>query len=112
MSKRIDALKGNLTIADRMNMVFAGTIVTKGKAKIIVTATAMETEIGRIAKMITEVKKEITPLQKKLERLGKIFGIGTIIISLIILIAGIIKENLIRFILAGDYYVFLVEVKK
>jgi P-type Ca2+ transporter type 2C len=62
------ALKTSL--ADRINMVFSGTIVTAGKAKAIVTGTGMKTEIGKIATMIDEVEVEATPLQKKLDMLS------------------------------------------
>ncbi len=107
VSKMIEALKGELPLAERKNMVFAGTVMIGGKGIMVVTATGMNTEIGKIAGMITEVKKEITPLQKKLERLGKVFGIGTILIAFVILIVGLIKDNLLSLLLDGNFNGFL-----
>ena len=105
-------LKGDIALAERKNMVYSGTIVSKGRARIIVTATGMNTEIGKIAGLISEVKKESTPLQKKLEKLGKAFGFGTIIIAIVILIIGIVKENLFDFIIRGDILGFLTGSEK
>ena len=60
-----------LPIADRANIVYAGTSVASGKARAIVTCTGMSTELGKIAGMIQEIGREATPLQKKLEEFGK-----------------------------------------
>ncbi|MCK5026512.1 MAG: HAD-IC family P-type ATPase, partial [Nanoarchaeota archaeon] len=66
IKKEIDMLPGSTHVADRKNMVFAGTIVTDGHAKAAVTGTGMKTEIGKIAKLIQETEQELTPLQRKL----------------------------------------------
>ncbi|MCX5645350.1 MAG: calcium-translocating P-type ATPase, SERCA-type [Phycisphaerae bacterium] len=58
-------------LADRTNMVYLGTSVASGRAKILVTETGMQTELGNIAGMIQEIEREATPLQKKLEEFGK-----------------------------------------
>ncbi|MCX5711435.1 MAG: calcium-transporting P-type ATPase, PMR1-type [Candidatus Omnitrophica bacterium] len=58
-------------LADRANMVYMGTFVTAGKAKALVAATGMNTELGRIAGLVQEIKENTTPLQKKLEEFGK-----------------------------------------
>lgn len=56
---------------DQFNMVFAGTMVTNGRGRAVVTATGMKTEIGKIADLIDTSQSEATPLQKKLEQLGR-----------------------------------------
>ncbi len=61
----------DVPLADRANMVYMGTSVVAGKAKIIVIDTGMETELGKIAGMIQEIKHESTPLQNKLEEFSK-----------------------------------------
>jgi len=81
------------SLADRDNMVYMGTIVEDGKAKIVVTATGLKTEIGKVAQMVKEAKEEKTPLQKKLTRLAKIIGGVVIGVCAIIFIEGIITGN-------------------
>jgi Ca2+-transporting ATPase len=71
------------TLADRVNMVFMGTIVTRGRGCAVVTATGMRTEMGRIASVVQEDKEE-TPLTKKLDNLSKQIG-GIAIAAVIIL---------------------------
>ncbi|MFA5143228.1 MAG: cation-translocating P-type ATPase [Candidatus Omnitrophota bacterium] len=70
--KTIHALQEKeLPVADRANMVYAGTSVASGKARALVTCTGMLTELGKIAGMIQDIGRESTPLQKKLEEFGK-----------------------------------------
>ncbi|MCK8825943.1 cation-translocating P-type ATPase [Fuchsiella alkaliacetigena] len=61
----------DLSLGDRKNMLYMGTTVVKGKAKLVVTATGLETEMGQIANMLQESEERATPLQKKLDHLGK-----------------------------------------
>lgn len=61
----------NMGLAERVNMVYSGSIVTNGKAKGIVTAVGNNTEIGKIAHLLFKAKKDITPLQKSIEKIGK-----------------------------------------
>ena len=75
--------------ADMKNMIFSGTIITTGRGKAVVTGTGMTTEIGKIAKMIQEGKEKLTPLQKKLKRLGEALGLAALIVSVIVFFAGI-----------------------
>ncbi|MBU0457453.1 MAG: calcium-translocating P-type ATPase, SERCA-type [Nanoarchaeota archaeon] len=92
--KVIEPLKEGTTVTDQENMVFMGTIVTKGRAKAIVTNTGMNTEIGKIAEMVQEVEEKLTPLQEKLKQFGKWLGVVTIGICAIVFGAGVLKGYL------------------
>ena len=74
-------------IGDKTNMAFMSTLVTYGRGEGVVVATAMETEIGTIAKILDEDNDELTPLQKRLEELGKV--LGYLCIGICVLIFGI-----------------------
>lgn len=78
---------------DRKNMVLAGGYVVYGKGKVLVTATGMETEMGRIAAMLSHTSDSMTPLQKKLEQTGKQLGIGALAICGLIFCMGILQEK-------------------
>jgi Ca2+-transporting ATPase len=70
--KTINALEEkDIPLADRANMVYMGTSVSSGKARALVAYTGMHTELGKIAGMVQDIKRETTPLQKKLEEFGK-----------------------------------------
>ncbi len=74
-------------LAERANMVYMGTSVVSGKARAVVTQTAMQTELGKIAGMVQEIKQEETPLQKKLEEFGKwIVYLCFILVALVFLL--------------------------
>ncbi len=91
VEKIIEAIKGHKVIANQKNMVFAGTVVTKGRANAIVTGTGMKTEIGTIAKHIQAVGQKTTHLQKKLASLGHLLGVLTIIICVLVVLGGVLK---------------------
>ena len=72
VAKTVHALhEKEVPLADRANMVYAGTSVASGKAKALVVDTGMQTELGKIAGMVQEISRETTPLQKRLERFGR-----------------------------------------
>ena len=85
-------LKENTPIGDIVNMVFATTIVVNGHGTGIVTETAMNTRVGKIAKMIITDEAPQTPIQKKLADVGKTLGIGCLLICAFIFIIGLIKK--------------------
>src|SRR5699024_10005018 len=68
----------NAPLGDRVNMVFSGCSITYGTAAAVVTATGMNTEMGRIAGLIDNETDMQTPLQRKLARLGKYLGIAAV----------------------------------
>lgn len=78
-------------LGDRTNMVFSGCSITYGTAIAIVTATGMETEMGKIANLLDSEKKSQTPLQKRLAQLGKYLGIIAIAACIIIFIIGVLN---------------------
>jgi P-type Ca2+ transporter type 2C len=75
-----DTLKPDVPLSDRRNAAYMSTLVTYGRGKGIVIGTGMNTQIGMIATMLQSVEEEQTPLQKKLDQLGKTLGIGALII--------------------------------
>ena len=89
-------------IGDRINMLFSSSLVTYGRGKGIVVETGMTTEVGKIAGMINATEKQETPLQQKLNKLGKTLGIAAIVICIVIFVIGIIqgKEMLHMFMTA------------
>jgi Ca2+-transporting ATPase len=89
VEKEVETITGNVPLGDRHNMGFMSTIVAYGRGKGIVTGTAMQTEIGKIAEMLQEAKEEQTPLQRKLEEFGKYLGIVCIVVSAIVFALGI-----------------------
>ena len=78
-------------IGDRTNMLFSSSLVTYGRGKGIVVATGMETEVGKIAGMLDNTEKQITPLQEKLNKLGKTLGIAALAICVFIFIIGLLQ---------------------
>jgi len=91
--KNSKVLQESTSLADRDNMVYMGTIVEDGKAKAVVTATGVNTEIGKIAQLVYKTKEEKTPLQKKISHLSKIIGLVIVSICFVIFIEGIITGN-------------------
>ena len=93
--KTTDPLKNNILVNDQKNMVFMGTIVTRGHAMAVVTGTGMDTEIGKIADIVQDVEEKLSPLQVKLKKFGRWLGIVTIGICLVVFGVGILREYLI-----------------
>jgi len=89
-------------LGDRTNMLFSSSLITYGRGRGIVVATGMNTEVGKIAGMINEVEETETPLQQKLNKLGKTLGIVAIVICVIIFIIGLLygKEPIEMFMTA------------
>lgn len=85
-------LEPEVALADTINMAFATTIVVNGHAEAIVTETGMNTRVGKIAKMILTDEAPQTPIQKKLEQVGKSLGIICLVICFSIFIIGLFKK--------------------
>ena len=80
VSKESASLKGSIPLAERKNMVFMGTIITRGRARALVVGTGMNTELGKIAEQVAETEEKPTPFQAELGRLGKRIGAGILIV--------------------------------
>lgn len=85
-------LDENTPLADQENMAFMSTLVSYGRAKGVVTAIGSDTEIGKIAKLL-QVTEEKTPLQKKMNKLGKYLGYIAIFICVLIFVIGILQKR-------------------
>lgn len=79
--------------ADRKNTVFSSTTVMAGNCTAVVTETGMNTQVGKIAHLISSEDSPQTPLQKRLEKIGKALGIGALVICAFIFILGVIRRN-------------------
>ena len=77
--------KEDVSLGDMHNCLFSSTYVTYGRGKAIVTGTGMNTEIGKIASSLMESEKEVTPLQLKLDQIGKFIGFICIIVCVVVL---------------------------
>lgn len=82
--KFTDALEEDTPLADRSNMTYSGTLVTYGRAKMVVTAIGEDTEMGKVAQLIQSAEAKQTPLQRKLEDFSKKLGIGIFLLSILI----------------------------
>ncbi|HHY52999.1 MAG TPA: HAD-IC family P-type ATPase, partial [Clostridiales bacterium] len=78
-------------LGDRLNMVYSGSVVTYGRGKALVTATGMNTEMGKIAALLDSGGEEATPLMKRLARFSKYLGTAALVICAIIFLTGILQ---------------------
>ncbi len=85
-------LPKDVSLGDTVNMAFASTTIVGGRGEAIVTDIGMQTKVGKIANIIIDTQDSMTPLQKKLDSVGKYLGIGAIIICIIIFIIGTLKK--------------------
>jgi Ca2+-transporting ATPase len=93
VSKEVAALSGEAVLGDRCNMVFSGTAATYGRARALVTATGMQTEMGRIAGALKAAPNETTPLQAELDRTGRRLGLAVVVIAVVMIAAILVFEE-------------------
>ncbi|HCU10513.1 MAG TPA: haloacid dehalogenase [Gemmatimonadetes bacterium] len=93
VSKDPAPISANASLGDRDNMVFSGTTATYGRGTVVVTATGMRTEMGHIAGLLREAPAEVTPLQRELDRTGKLLGLVVVIIAVIMIVTIILVEG-------------------
>ncbi len=84
-------LEEDIPLGDRANTAFLGTLVTYGRGKGVVVSTGMNTQLGMIATMLQQVEEEQTPLQRRLDQLGKVLGWGSLIVCGLVFVIGVIR---------------------
>jgi Ca2+-transporting ATPase len=94
VSKDTHPVPADAEVGDRHDMVFSGTAATYGHGTAVITSTGMNTEMGRIAGMLAASPHEITPLQKELNRVGKLLGIIVIVIAIVMIATILLLEDI------------------
>src|SRR3990172_4687661 len=82
---------GELSVGDRKNMAYAGTAVTYGRGRAVVVATAMNTEFGKIARMLQTVKTGKTPLQLNLDKVGRALAQAAVVVVVIVVALAVLR---------------------
>lgn len=94
VQKKVEALQGqDVSIGDQKNMAFMGTMITRGSGTGVVVATGMNTAMGQIANMLQNAEQMETPLQRRLEQLGKILIIVALVLTALVVLAGVYQGN-------------------
>ena len=93
VDKKDEEITGEAALGDRCNMVFSGSLVTYGRASVLVTATGMNTEMGKIATLMNDTKDKKTPLQVSLDDFSKKLAIAIMIISAIVFLLRIWQKE-------------------
>ena len=104
-------LDSEIPLGDRKNTAFMSTLITYGRGKGLVTGTGMNTQIGLIAEMIQSFEAEDTPLQKKLEHLGKVLGSACLAICALVFIFGLFRDTHLADALNGGFLDYLTAEK-
>ena len=86
---------GDLPLGDRHNMAYMGTVVTYGRGAGVVVATGMHTELGNIAELLQGVETEQTPLQRRLDQVGKILAIAGVLVAILVGVIGVLRGEAI-----------------
>ena len=84
-------LKADISLGDRKNTAFMGTTITYGRGRGVVVSTGMRTQLGLIANMLQNVEAEETPLQRRLDQLGRLLGTGALIICGLVFLVGLLR---------------------
>ncbi len=87
---------GDVPLGDRRNLAFMGTVATYGRGRGVVVTTGMRTELGRIATLLGQVKDEPTPLQTRLDHLGKVLAAVGVGVAALVFVLGLLRDESIR----------------
>jgi Ca2+-transporting ATPase len=94
VQKKIGPITGqNVSLGDQENMAFMGTMVTRGSGVGVVVATGMKTAMGQIADLLQSAQTMVTPLQRKLEQLGKILITVALLLTAIVVLLGVLQGH-------------------
>lgn len=96
VDKRTDELDADLSLGERSNMLFKGTAITAGSGEGVVVATSMDTELGKIAELAEGAEEEATPLEKRLDRLGRKLIYVILAIAVVVGVLGVLTGNPLR----------------
>lgn len=92
----------NLSVGDQENIAFMGTMVTQGSGIGVIVATGMKTEMGKIAHLLQSAQTQVTPLQRKLEQLGKILVVAALLLTALVVVIGVYQgQDAYTMVLAG-----------
>ncbi len=92
VQKETPAMPGkDATLGDRRNMVYMGTVATYGRGAFVVTETGMNTELGKIAEMLQAVKRVPTPLERRLDRLGRVLAVLGLAVVVVVILLGLLR---------------------
>ena len=80
-------------VGDRTSMVFAGTAITRGTGRAVVTATAMDTETGKVARMLGATESDPTPLEREIARLGRVLGLAVLAIAAVVIASVMLTRD-------------------
>jgi potassium/sodium efflux P-type ATPase len=94
VTKAVAAVPASAALADRTDMVFSGTSVTRGRGRAVVTATGMATEMGRIARLLEETEEERTPLQREIDDVGRTLGRAVVIATAVVVAAILLTSQI------------------
>jgi P-type Ca2+ transporter type 2C len=86
-------LQGPVALGDRVDMVFSGTAVARGRGRAVVTATGMDTEMGHVARLLGRTEEERTPLQREVERVGRTLAIAVVMIAAVVVAAILVTSD-------------------
>ncbi|MGD2041010.1 MAG: cation-transporting P-type ATPase, partial [Anaerolineae bacterium] len=90
VGKRVEPVDEDVPLAERASMVHKGTAITRGSGEGVVVATGMDTELGHVSALVEEAEEELTPLEKRLDQLGRRLVWITLVIAAVVAVAGIL----------------------
>ncbi|MBK5259807.1 MAG: HAD-IC family P-type ATPase [Thermoanaerobaculia bacterium] len=93
VSKSVDPVAQGALIAERASMLFLGTVVVAGRAVAAVVDTGERTELGKIGRLVLDAPEERTPLQDKLDALGKRLAVVVLVIAVVVIVAGVMRGD-------------------